>query len=212
MHEKAFVQDCTSSPYRFALHSLSLSFPVIGEANNIANLHVQISSCDKILEVISTLSETFFIRSRLSVHGSYAEKLSKQSREYQQRDPALATVLRRVEHQEEESRARSWPTESSRRRNGRAAIDDTVRQRDSLEFFHRDTYVRRIIMDVPVTERQFLEQLHELSHKIKFVKEQSFHDAIACQDVQEVLEKLRTKVRRATAIDRSQLLSSAVDH
>ena len=50
-------------------------------------------------------------------------------------------------------------------------------------------------MDVPVTERQFLEQLHELSHKIKFVKEQSFHDAIACQDVQEVLEKLRIKVR-----------------
>lgn len=49
-------------------------------------------------------------------------------------------------------------------------------------------------MDVPVTERQFLEQLHELSHKIKFVKEQSFHDAIACQDVQDVLEKLRLKV------------------
>ncbi len=53
----------------------------------------------------------------------------------------------------------------------------------------------RTITDVPVTERQFLEQLHELSHKIKFVKEQSFHDAIACQDVQEVLEKLRIKVR-----------------
>jgi len=52
----------------------------------------------------------------------------------------------------------------------------------------------RIIMDVPVTERQFLEQLHELSHKIKFVKERSFHDALACQDVQEVLEKLRIKV------------------
>jgi dTDP-D-glucose 4,6-dehydratase len=49
-------------------------------------------------------------------------------------------------------------------------------------------------MDVPVTERQFLEQLHELSHKIKFVKERSFHDALACQDVQEVLEKLRIKV------------------
>jgi vacuolar protein sorting-associated protein 52 len=62
-------------------------------------------------------------------------------------------------------------------------------------------------MDVPVTERQFLEQLHELSHKIKFVKEQSFHDAIACQDVQEVLEKLRTKVRRATVIDTDSSLA-----
>ena len=50
-------------------------------------------------------------------------------------------------------------------------------------------------MDAPVTERQFLEQVHELSHKIKFAKEQSFHDAIACQDVQQVLERLRMKVR-----------------
>lgn len=54
----------------------------------------------------------------------------------------------------------------------------------------------QIITDVPVTERHFLEQLHELNHKIKVVKEQSFHDALACQDVQDVLEKLRIKVKR----------------
>ncbi|XP_072015361.1 vacuolar protein sorting-associated protein 52 homolog [Amphiura filiformis] len=49
------------------------------------------------------------------------------------------------------------------------------------------------ILDTPVTERQFLEQLHELNHKITFVKEQSFKDAISCQDVEDILEKLKLK-------------------
>ncbi|XP_071948062.1 vacuolar protein sorting-associated protein 52 homolog [Antedon mediterranea] len=51
----------------------------------------------------------------------------------------------------------------------------------------------RHILETPVTERKFLEQLHELNHKINFVKEQSFKDALACRDVQDVLEKLKIK-------------------
>ena len=50
------------------------------------------------------------------------------------------------------------------------------------------------ILDTPVTEREFLEQLHELNHKINFVKEQSFRDARACHDVKDILEKLKIKV------------------
>eukprot|EP00058_Branchiostoma_floridae_P023157 XP_002608647.1 hypothetical protein BRAFLDRAFT_97676 [Branchiostoma floridae] len=49
------------------------------------------------------------------------------------------------------------------------------------------------ILDAPVTQRQFLEQLHELNHKINFVKEQSFKEAVACRDVQDILEKLKLK-------------------
>ena len=45
-----------------------------------------------------------------------------------------------------------------------------------------------------VTEREFLEQLHELNHKINFVKEQSFQDARSCLDVRDTLEKLKIKV------------------
>lgn len=52
----------------------------------------------------------------------------------------------------------------------------------------------RLITDIPLTDRQCLDQLHQVSDKIKSVKEQSFHDPIACQDVQDVLEKLRVKV------------------
>jgi len=50
------------------------------------------------------------------------------------------------------------------------------------------------ILDTPVTEREFLEQLHELNHKINFVKEQSFKDAMSCKDVKDILDKLKIKV------------------
>ncbi|PAA86508.1 hypothetical protein BOX15_Mlig013565g1 [Macrostomum lignano] len=49
------------------------------------------------------------------------------------------------------------------------------------------------ILDTPVTERQFLEQLHELNHKINFVKEQSYKEARSCADVRDILEKLKLK-------------------
>jgi hypothetical protein len=50
-----------------------------------------------------------------------------------------------------------------------------------------------IILDCPVTERGFVEQLHDLNHKINFVKEQSFKDAKSCYDVKDILEKLKIK-------------------
>ena len=50
------------------------------------------------------------------------------------------------------------------------------------------------ILETAVTEREFLEQLHELNHKINFVKEQSFKDAKSCQDVKDILDKLKIKV------------------
>ncbi|KAL4219562.1 Vacuolar protein sorting-associated protein 52 [Mactra antiquata] len=49
------------------------------------------------------------------------------------------------------------------------------------------------ILDSSVTDRGFLEQLHELNHKINFVKEQSFRDARSCLDVRDILEKLKIK-------------------
>ena len=58
-----------------------------------------------------------------------------------------------------------------------------------------DVDVYRHILDTPVTERAFLEQLHELNHKINFVKQHAYHDTAACKDVQEVVEKLKFKVR-----------------
>nr|XP_013801019.1 PREDICTED: vacuolar protein sorting-associated protein 52 homolog [Apteryx mantelli mantelli] len=49
------------------------------------------------------------------------------------------------------------------------------------------------ILEAPVTEQEFLEQLHELNSKINYVKEQAFRETMACADVQHVLEKLKVK-------------------
>ena len=49
------------------------------------------------------------------------------------------------------------------------------------------------ILETGVTERDFLEQLHELNHKINFVKEQSFKDAKSTHDVKDILDKLKIK-------------------
>ncbi|XP_066919822.1 vacuolar protein sorting-associated protein 52 homolog [Clytia hemisphaerica] len=49
------------------------------------------------------------------------------------------------------------------------------------------------INDLQPTEQTFIEQLHELSHKINIVKEQGFKGAMACNDVRDVLEKLKLK-------------------
>ncbi|CAF3951788.1 unnamed protein product, partial [Rotaria sordida] len=141
IHEKAFVQD------------------FIGETNNIANLHIQISSCDKILESMDHMLRNF--------------------------QNNLANISNEIRHLQQYSAELNIKKKNRELVRGQLSqvVDEMVVPQSMIQ----------IIMDVPVTERQFLEQLHELSHKIKFVKEQSFHDAIACQDVQEVLEKLRIK-------------------
>ncbi|XP_064407979.1 vacuolar protein sorting-associated protein 52 homolog isoform X2 [Latimeria chalumnae] len=50
-----------------------------------------------------------------------------------------------------------------------------------------------IILETPVTEQDFVEQLHELNNKINYVKEQSFKETQACVDVQDVLDRLKIK-------------------
>lgn len=60
-----------------------------------------------------------------------------------------------------------------------------------LSFFSR--YLRHIC-ETPVTEQTFIEQLHELHHKIDFAKEQSFKGALSVNDVGDTLEKLKVKV------------------
>ena len=65
---------------------------------------------------------------------------------------------------------------------------------DYIELMQMWCDVVRHILETPVTEREFVEQLHELNHKINFVKEQSFKDARSCLDVRETLDKLKIKV------------------
>jgi len=68
--------------------------------------------------------------------------------------------------------------------------------------------VWRHILETSVMEREFVEQLHELNHKINFVKEQSFKDARSCLDVKDVLDKLKIKVSFLFLVIISSLLAS----
>jgi len=54
-------------------------------------------------------------------------------------------------------------------------------------------YILSAINDLPPTDQNFIEQLHELGHKINVVKEQGFKGSMACTDVRDVLEKLKLK-------------------
>uniref|UniRef100_A0A667Y3B1 Vacuolar protein sorting-associated protein 52 homolog n=1 Tax=Myripristis murdjan TaxID=586833 RepID=A0A667Y3B1_9TELE len=49
------------------------------------------------------------------------------------------------------------------------------------------------ILDSPVTEQDFLEQLHELNNKINFAKELSFRETLACSDIQDIVDRLKIK-------------------
>ncbi|XP_028296731.1 vacuolar protein sorting-associated protein 52 homolog isoform X2 [Gouania willdenowi] len=49
------------------------------------------------------------------------------------------------------------------------------------------------ILDSPVTDQDFLEQLHELNNKINFAKELSFRETLACSDIQDIVDRLRLK-------------------
>ena len=50
-----------------------------------------------------------------------------------------------------------------------------------------------MIMNSPVCEQDFIEALHELNHKIKFVREQQFAQAASANDVEQVVDKLKFK-------------------
>ncbi|KAI1902344.1 hypothetical protein AGOR_G00043800 [Albula goreensis] len=50
-----------------------------------------------------------------------------------------------------------------------------------------------VILESPVTEQEFLEQLHELNNKINFAKELSFRETLACSDIQDIVDRLKIK-------------------
>ncbi|XP_077363755.1 vacuolar protein sorting-associated protein 52 homolog [Festucalex cinctus] len=49
------------------------------------------------------------------------------------------------------------------------------------------------ILDSPVTEQDFVEQLHELNNKINLAKELSFRETLACSDIQDIVDRLKIK-------------------
>ncbi|XP_058792719.1 vacuolar protein sorting-associated protein 52 homolog isoform X2 [Phymastichus coffea] len=130
----------------------------IKEAENIAGLYNQITSCDDILQQMESMLLGF-----QSDLGSISEEILS----LQQKSISMSQQL-----------------------NNRQTI------RGPLSQFIEDMTVTEsliAIMDSPVTEKEFETNLEILNHKINFVKEQNFKDAKACNDVKEILEKLKIK-------------------
>ncbi|XP_016391157.1 vacuolar protein sorting-associated protein 52 homolog [Sinocyclocheilus rhinocerous] len=50
-----------------------------------------------------------------------------------------------------------------------------------------------VILDSPVTEQEFLEQLHALNSKINYAKELRFRETLACSDIQDIVDRLKIK-------------------
>uniref|UniRef100_A0A3P8WXB3 Vacuolar protein sorting-associated protein 52 homolog n=1 Tax=Cynoglossus semilaevis TaxID=244447 RepID=A0A3P8WXB3_CYNSE len=50
-----------------------------------------------------------------------------------------------------------------------------------------------VVLESPVTEQEFVEQLHELNNKINFAKELSFRETLACSDIQDIVDRLKIK-------------------
>ena len=50
-------------------------------------------------------------------------------------------------------------------------------------------------MDMDPCERQFLEVLHELQHKLQFIKNQEFRDVQSTSDVAQIADQLKLRVR-----------------
>ena len=65
-------------------------------------------------------------------------------------------------------------------------------------------------MEGDVSDRTFLEQLHELQHKLHFVKAQEFKEAKAVEDVQPVLESLKFKVGENLSIFETHFLQKPI--
>ena len=55
-------------------------------------------------------------------------------------------------------------------------------------------------MESQVTERQFLEYLHELNHKISFLYEKSPSEIKCFNDIHDILYKLKIRVRNLTLL------------
>lgn len=50
-----------------------------------------------------------------------------------------------------------------------------------------------MILEKDVASNEFLVQLHELQHKLNFMRTQQFHDAKSVEDVHDVIENLKMK-------------------
>ncbi|CAJ0946065.1 unnamed protein product [Ranitomeya imitator] len=143
----------------------------IEQSQNIASLHTQIIACDAILEVrVSTVTALLGWAIMLGGFQSDLSSISSEIQSLQEMSLAMNIKLKN-------------------RQTVRSELSELVD-----ELIIPNTMIS-VILDVPVTEQQFVEQLQELNNKINYVKEQAFSDTQACGDaVAKVREFILQKI------------------
>ncbi|KAI4890344.1 hypothetical protein NFI96_013739, partial [Prochilodus magdalenae] len=152
------------------LQSLTTSCPDIKESQNIASLHNQITACDSILERMEEMLSGF--QSDLSSISSEIQTLA-------------------VCKDGQAEKPRPCPVRLSQLLDELLVLQLVILGSISGNAVYREA--ERVILDSPVTEQEFLEQLHELNNKINFAKELSFRETLACSDIQDIVDRLKIK-------------------
>ncbi|KRX79830.1 Vacuolar protein sorting-associated protein 52 -like protein [Trichinella sp. T6] len=159
----------------------------VEQAENIATLHNEIRNCDKILNVINLFYLHFSFSYLLKSPYLCLQQMESMLTAFQS---DLGNISNEIQSLQEQS------VKMSVKLKNRQAV------RSELSQFIDEIVVPEVmiktIIDEPVSERLFLEQLHELQHKIAFVKQQAFREALSCVEVEGLLENLRLKATEKT--------------
>lgn len=161
----------------------------IEHADEVALLHNEILACDDVFEVCFRQSRScrYLFHSCLSETGEAPPRLPVRSR------------LHRGRHEEAAGAVPCHQQRAGEQEEGSPRSCSDVQVRRELSQFVDDMTVpkdlRKVVCDVDAGDRLFLEQLHELQHKLQFVKSQEFKEARAVEDVVHDLDDLRIIVR-----------------
>jgi vacuolar protein sorting-associated protein 52 len=151
----------------------------VKEAKNIANLHTQIVSCDNTLEV--NIGKYFILNKYLKY--IKIKRIESMLNEFQNNLGSISNEIQTLQQQSVLMNVKLKNRQSIRGELSQYISEMVVSQQ-----------LIDNILNTPCTDRQFIEQLHELNHKLNFIKEQSlFRDAKSCKEVNEILEKLKIK-------------------
>ncbi|CAF90117.1 unnamed protein product [Tetraodon nigroviridis] len=217
--EQASIKDCIPPAPGFRFLGFTFDFLTVGlsdikESQNIASLHNQIAACDSILETVSLrriqkpelLSQVPEGSRELGPRGGLVAWSSQTSRLQAELTPLLSSQRMEGMLSGFQSDLSSISSEIQTLQQQSVSMNVRLKNRQAVRS-HLSQLVDELvvpgamictILESPVTEQEFLEQLHELNTKINFAKELSFRETLACSDIQDILDRLKLKWQRFT--------------
>uniref|UniRef100_A0A183DYY3 Vacuolar protein sorting-associated protein 52 homolog n=1 Tax=Gongylonema pulchrum TaxID=637853 RepID=A0A183DYY3_9BILA len=167
-------------------HSLAVK-DCIEQAEKLAQLHTEITACD------DAFANAFFVNIWF-----FFQRLEDMLQGFQSELGTICSDMKRLQQQSIDI---SQQLQNRQQVRGELSqfVDDMVVPNSMIQ----------AIVERDVGDREFLEQLHELQHKLQFLKAQEFRDAKAACDVHDVVENLKLKVSAEALFVYRNLFSQA---